>query len=373
MNNWLKKFIISFVSTSIFYVIIYFLINLYDQTWETILWFYNNIYYVAFLFISIIWWLTLYGNNNNKSKIIISIIFLINFVYLVFLFSLSNIWLNQLQWIFLIWFLLLWLVSTNLKNRIGNSVIIFCILWITITIFSVLIPLYEEWPDIEWFESNFKNQFIVYSKASLNTKTAVLEKDKREYKLLNWISNYDLKIWLSWSEIIFKSDKQYQNSFWYILFKDKEIVQIYPQSAIQINKDFEIEIITWIIKYFPQEIQNFSFTWNIVPSVMADQENIDIVLNRYDNELKKHILNKAWWDNHKNKTILSISKKTLETLNKIFPKKFEKNLENFKMFDNYLDYNLDKTSFLKSFDQKKIQQWMIKDIKDWLNSTEIIK
>lgn len=373
MNTWLKKFIISFVSTSIFYVIIYFLINLYDQTWETMLWFYNNIYYIAFLFISIIWWLTLYWNNNNKSKTIISIIFLINFVYLVFLFSLSNIWLNQLQWIFLIWFLLLWLVSTNLKNRIWNSIIILCILWISITMFSVLIPLYEEWPDFVWFENNFKTQFIVYSKASLNTKTAVLEKDKREYKLLNWISNYDLKIWWSWSEIIFKSDKHYQNSFWYILFKNKEIIQIYPQSAIQINKDFEIQIITWIIKYFPQEIKSFSFTWNMVPSIMVDQENIDIILNRYNNELKKHILNKVWWDINKNKTILYISKKTLEILNKIFPKIFGKNLENFKMFDNYLNYNFDQKNSLENFDQKKIQQWIIKDIKDWLNSTKIIK
>ncbi len=373
MNTWLKKFIISFLSTTVFYFIIYFVIGLYDQTWQTILWFYNNLYYISFLFISIVWWLTLYWNNDNKSKLIISMIFLINFVYLVFLFSLSNMWLNQIQWIFLIWFLLLWLVSTNLKNRIWNSIISLCIFWIFITIFSVLIPLYQEWPDIVWFEKNFKTQFIVYSRASLNTKTAVIEKDKREYKLSNGIYNYEFKIPGSWSEIIFKSDKQYQNSFGYILFSNKDILQIYPQSAIKINKDFEIEIITWIIKYFPQETKNFSFTWNLVPSIMVDQQNIDILLGRYDNELKKHILEKSWWNIHKNKTILSISKKTLEILNKIFPKKFEKNLENFEMFDKYLEYNLDQTKSLETFDQKNIQKWMIKDIKDWLNSTKIIK
>ena len=374
MNNWLKKFIISFIFSSFFYVSAYFLISLYDKTGDTMLWLYNNIYYLVFLFISIVWWLTLYGNNDNKSKFIISVIFIINFIYLIFLFSLSHIWLTQIQWFLLIGFLLLWIISINLKNLFGNIITVFALLWILITIFSVFIPLYEEWPDVSWFEEKFKNQFLVYSMAGINKELAVLEKDKKKYKLLNWISNYDLKISWSWSEIIFKSDKQYQNSFWYILFKNKDILQIYPQSAIKINKDLEIEIITWIIKYFPQNITSFTFTsWGNIPSIMVDQEHIDIIYNRYNNKLKDYILEKIWGDSHKNKTILYISKNTLEMLNKIFPKQFEKNIENFKTFDEYLDYNLDEKDYVDTIDQKKIQQWIIKDIKDWLGFTEVIK
>jgi len=373
MNKMLKKILFSLLITWIFYIWIYFAVSYYDYSWETMLWFQNNIYYLIFLFISIVWGLSLYWNENNKSKFIISIIFLVNFLYLIFIFSLSNIWLSQIQWLFLIWFLLLALVFSNLKNRIWTIIIVISVLWIFLTIFFTLIPLFWEWPDIKGFEENFETQLITYSKIGLNSKTAVLEKDTREYNLINWIKNYKFNIWLSWSEIIFKANNLYPNTFWYILFKNKEILQIYSQTAIRISPDFEIEIITGIVKYYPQKIEKFSFTGNNIASLIVDQENIDIVLDRYNDQLKKYILEQNGKDIHQNKTILLLSKNILEILNKIFPKQFKQNLENFELFNKYLNYNLEEKEDLKIFDQENIKKWIWQSIKDWLKSTEIIK
>lgn len=373
MNKTIKKFLISFFITLFFYALIYFVVSFYDYSGETILRFKNNIYYLIFLFISIVWGLTLYGNENKKSNFIISIIFLVNFVYVIFIFSISNFGLSQIQWLFLIWFLLLWLVFSNLRNRVWNTIVVISVLWIFFTVFLTIIPLYWEWPDIEGFEEGFKTQLITHSKIGLNKNSAILEKDWKEYDLLNGTHNYDFNIWLSWSEIIFKSQSLYPNTFWYILFKNKEILQIYPQTAIRISPDFEIEIITWIVKYYPQKIDHFSFTGINLASLMVDQENIDSILGRYNSQLKKHILEQHWKDFYQNRTILLTSKKTLEILNTIFPKQFEKNLENFEMFNKYLDYNLEEQENLDTFDQENIKKWIWQSVKDWLNFTEIMK
>ncbi len=373
MNKILKKFLISFFITLFFYVLIYFIVFYYDYAWETILRFKKNIYYLIFLFISIVWGLSLYGNENNKSKFIISIIFLVNFVYLIFIFSVWNIWLSRIQWLFLIWFLLLWLVFSNLRNRVWNVVIIASVLWIFLTIFFTLIPLYWEWPDLEGFENNFETQLITYSKIGLHTNVAILEKDNKKYNLIKWIKNYDLAIWPSWSNITFKANNLYLNAFWYILFKNKEILQIYPQTAIKINPNFEIEIITGMVKYYPQEIKSFSFTGKNIALLIVDQENIDIILGRYDDQLKNYIWEQNGKEIHQNKTILLISKNTLEFLNKIFPRQFKQNLENFDLFDKYLEYNLEEKEDLKTFDQENIKKWIWQSVKDWLKFTEIIK
>jgi len=59
---------------------------------------------------------------------------------------------------------------------------------------------------------------------------------------------------------LFKSDKLYQNTFVYILTPNKEIVQIYPQSAINIDQNINIEIITGTVKYYPQNPKDILFT-----------------------------------------------------------------------------------------------------------------
>lgn len=373
MNQNLKKFIIAFLTTSAFSILVYFLISLYDQSWHTINILNQNLYYIIFLFISIIFSLTLYGNENKKSKLMMSLIFFINFFYLVFLFWISNIWLSQTQWLFLIGFLIIWLISNYIKNIFWNIITTVSVLWILITIFFTIIPLYEEAPDIEWFEKLFSTQLMTYSKIDINQSVTVLEKDNKPYIFKNWLFSYDLKINNSWSQIIFKSDKLYQNTFAYILLPNQEIIQIYPQSAININNNMEIEIITGIIKYYPQNIKNISFTWKFLPSIIVDEQNINTVLNRYEQGLKKHIFNQIWWKTNQNKNITKISKILLEFLSKIIPNQFKNNLENFENFEKYLYKDTENNNYKNDFDNTKIQKDIIKDIKNSLNSTNIIK
>jgi hypothetical protein len=348
------------------------MITSYDKSWETIIWFYQNIYYLIFLFISIVFWLTLYWNDDKKSKTTIAILFFINFLYLVFTFSIENIWLNTNQWLFLLWFLILGLVANYIKNRFWNLITILSVLWILTTILLVIVPLYHQWPDTQWFENNFSTKFIIYSKADINPSAATIQKDKKEYILSNWIYDYDLKINQSGSMIIFKSDKIYQNAFAYIVFWPKEFIQINPQSAIKIKENNYIEIVTWNIKYYPQNPKTFILTGKILPSLVINTEQIESIQKRYKSKLTEHILKQFWWTQNTNQNILKISEFILEVLYKMFPQKFSNNLENFNNFQIYISPQTQETNYKDQFKNEDIQKSIIKDIKNWINISNTI-
>ena len=331
----IKKIIISIILTTLLFLWIFFLIKLYDYEWNTINRIIWNKYYIIFLFISIILWLSLYETNNKKSKIALLIILSINLVYIWFGFLVWNIWVWNIWWIIFILLLLISILSIFIKHRIKYIIIIIsCIVNIFIIYFSI-IPIYNEWPNIQLFEQKFNKKLIIYSSENIENGKCIIEKDEKKYLVWKWITSHNFFINKWWSNILFKSDKIYTNTFWFIMFKWWNFVELMPQSAININQNLEIEIITWNIKYYTNNTWLFKFIWNINPILETDETNIDIVKEQYNKELKNFIKNNNInYNIVNNKTILKLSKFTIITLNKLFPWKYEKNLNN---FNNYLE------------------------------------
>lgn len=258
----MKKFIISTIFTTIIFVWWYYLLTLYDVNNTMLPWVIANKYYILFLYISIIAWFWIYREDNNKSKLLVFLIFLLNFLYLCSIFLIWNIWLTKIQCLIFVWLLLVWFLATLIKNWIGYIIIFLSVIWDILLLYISIIPLYENWPDIKWFDNQFETEFIISSNVWINKEKASIIKDTKEYEILNWTNEYNFYIKKWWSEILFKSDNLYKNSYWFILFKWWEFIEITPQSAIKINEDYEIELLWWNIKYYPENPKQFKITKN---------------------------------------------------------------------------------------------------------------
>jgi len=336
------------------------------------MWAKTNINYLVFLFLSIVTSLTLYWNKNKKSKLILAAVVLINFLYIIFSFGISNIGLNNTQGLFVIWFLILSLISNYIKNWFGYIIMTLSFVWIILTIWLATIPLYENWPDIKWFEAQFSPKLIIYSKANINQEKATIQIDKKEYNILNGLLSHELKINNSGSQILFKSDKKHLNTFGYLLFSNQEIIQIYPQSALNINKQHEIQIITWTIKHHPENTQTqYTFTWKYTSFGIINPENTKEIINFYQNKQTNYILDQIWWDFWNNKRTINTSKFILNMLSTILPWQFNDNLNNFNNFQKYININTTNQEVI--FDDKNINQDIIKEITESLGFTQIIK
>lgn len=295
---------------------------------------------------------------------------MINFLYIIFLFWTSNIGLNTNQWYILIGLLILAFVWVYIKNRIWWTITTLSIVFLIWTFISLFIPLYENWPDIEGFNNSFKTQLLTYSKASLNWSKVYVQLDKKEFQINNQLSSYDIKINNSWSQLLFKSNKKYLNTFAYIVFPNQEFIEIHPQSAININKDYMVEIITGTIKYFPQGHKWFSFTWKTIPSLVVNEESLNNINWYYEGLLKEYIIQNIWLESFvENKNIFQISEFIVNTLAKILPKQFKNNLKNLEDYKKYLNITFEE-NYKTWFDDKKIQKDLLKNLRDWLNSTK---
>lgn len=300
----MKKFIISTIFTTIIFVWWYYLLTLYDVNNTMLPWVIANKYYILFLYISIIAWFWIYREDNNKSKLLVFLIFLLNFLYLCSIFLIWNIWLTKIQCLIFVWLLLVWFLATLIKNWIGYIIIFLSVIWDILLLYISIVPLYENWPDIEWFDNQFETEFIISSNVWINKEKASIIKDTKEYEILNWTNEYNFYIKEWWSEISFKSDNLYKNSYWFILFKWWEFIEITPQSAIKINEDYEVEVLWWNIKYYPQNPKEFKVTKN------SDK-----------NKLEWNKKNKTWdnkelltWDFDENLVTWDINENTDEIL-----------------------------------------------------------
>lgn len=412
----MKKFIVSFIFTTVLFILWYYLITIYDTNNVILPRVISNKYYILFLYISIVAWFWIYREDNSKSKLLVFFIFLLNFLYLCSIFLIWNIWLTKTQCLIFVWLLFIGFLATLLKNWIGYIIIILSVIWDLLLLYISVIPLYENWPDIEWFNDQFETKFVIYSNVGINKEKASIQKDNKDLEILNGTNEYNLNIKEWWTEIIFKSDNAYKNSYWFILFKWWEFVEITPQSALKINKDYEIEVLWWDIKYYPENPKEFKIisnssnskksnekkqiktwdsqenswdnqinSWDIqtwenetieettnddINIQLEDNEEIlNIIKEIYNKKLKYYIKQQIWWNVQLDANILKLSQETLQLLIKIDPK-YEKNIENLQKYLEIFDINLDEINYKSIVNTSAINKNILNWLKDISNILE---
>lgn len=366
MNKYLKNFITSFFICLVLIYWTVFLLKSYDISWNSIIWLKNNLYYIIFIVSSILLSWTFY-QNKNKNKLFVFSVVAINILVFIFYILLKN----NIQNIYLISLFILFLIGVVwilTKSFVWNIFSWISVIWILFIFLISIIPLYEQWPNINQFNDVFGNKLITYSKVNIKKEKASVLLDKEEYELFNWFNLYNLKVNKSWSLLLFKSDKNYQNTYVYLLFSGINTVQIMPQSAIKIYPNNNIEIITWDVFYFNDVV----FSWDINSKWTIYQNQINEISNLYENKLKEYLKKEVWSLFFENQNILKTSNFILKNLSKIYPKKFSQNYQNFKDFLYYLDIELEQEN--KDFEiNKETQNLFLKKIIDSSKNNQIIK
>ncbi|HRX63552.1 MAG TPA: hypothetical protein P5060_00380 [Candidatus Absconditabacterales bacterium] len=273
----------------------------------------------------------------------------------------------------LIGFLIILLAASYIKNRIKYIVTILSCIGILITIIFIFVPLYENGPNENIFHQNFETKIITYSKIDLNSDGSIVQINKKEYPIKKGTLEYNLKTKPDTdTNILFKSNKKYSNTFIYILFPYGEFVKIYPQSALKISQNKQIEIITGNIKYYPEGYQQFILTGKLLPSLVVNEESIKQMTEYYQTKLIKNIQGQLGGEINQNTYINKFSEVFLIFLSKIYPKKYKQNLQNFYEFQKYLNLE-NNTNQPKIFNKQNINQDLLKGIKEGIQNIETLK
>jgi len=337
----LKRFLVYSVIVFVAFLILIFLLKRDDFGWSTIDWMKSNKIYLLIFGISLAICLSIYGNQSAKLKFLLYFIIIINCLYLCFLFMVWNIWFSYMEWLILLAFLICGFIWIYIKNWLWYTIFSISLIWTLIILLFWFIPMFEEWPDFQWFENKFENKILIYSNYEIGEDNMQIVKDNKIYNIAWWLSVYDFKIKNFPSQIVFKSDKFYDGIYCFIVFKWWNFVEIQPQSAITISDNFEIDVLTWVVKYYGS-LANFSFSWWNVKQETSENI-INIVKKWYNDSFRLYLKAELWLDLLYNESILKISKKVLTVLSKFFPWKYESNLKNLQDYVDIFWVDLDKS------------------------------
>lgn len=357
MKQLLKRFLVYLVIVSIFCFILFFLFKRYDFDWNTINWINSNRNYLLILCLSVVVCLSLRWNQDTRSKFMLYFIVCVNGLYLCFLFFVWNIWLSQMEWMILLAFLIFGFVGIYIKKWLWYTIVAISLVWSLIVLFLWSIPLFEKWPDLKWFEKSFENKMLIYSKFDISPDKAQIQKDDKTYNIYGWLYVYDLKTKDLPTQIVFKSDENYDNTYCFLVFKWWKFIELVPQSAVSISDNFDIDVLIWNVKYY-NNIKDFSFVWWSVEKEISNNV-INIVEDWYRDSLRIYLKTALWSDVLYNWAVLKISNKTLTFLSKIFPWEYDKNLKNLQEYVDIFWVDLDtKNDFWKTLNTK----WVFNNI-----------
>lgn len=220
------------------------------------------------------------------------------------------------------------------------------------------------------------SQIITYSDKWLNTSDWLI--------IINWPNNQNIKIdvWLNyipfnidnWQKISFATKQIYSNTFLFLQFTGN-IIKIYPQSAILIQKtsnNINIIIINWIVQHVNTDPNyNISFSWDIQPLLLSLQNNLlSSILNQQNIKQKNDIIKIYWWNIILNSTFDNIIKNLIKLFYKINPNKYKDNLDNYNKFNTYIkniDSNFRNDYTLPKQQKQNISQDILKQFNKWLS------
>ncbi len=220
-----------------------------------------------------------------------------------------------------------------------------------------------------------KTNIAIFSKKELSLSEWLIIinwQNKKNIKIINGLKYLPLNL-EKWQKISFAAKEIYKDVHFFIKFTGN-IIKIYPQSAIYINntwKNINIVIIWWIIQYLNTDPNNqITFEWNIKPFKLNLNDSIlKNILEDEKNKQKNNIIKSYWWNILLNKTFDFIVYNLLISLNKIFPKYFSDNLENYYKFKNYI-LNSDLNSWFnldfKWNEKTNINKDILKQFNKWL-------
>lgn len=203
-------------------------------------------------------------------------------------------------------------------------------------LWTVFIPIYNNWPDIEWFSQSQKNEIIIrptgiHDEVKINIKGDINKSISVQNQEINL--EFTPKNQLN---IIFSSKNSDENVQVFIKFKEGYIFYIPPQSITSIINNSWIVITTnnwWEYNYIDK---NNKFYINNIPQISSVSFKWNTLLQETKDKQRQYIIDKIGWDFMVSLLIRNISKLFINTLSLIDPIDFEKNKINYAQFEKYI-------------------------------------
>lgn len=291
--------------------------------------------YLIIVSISYISYCYLIKEEEKKYKEIQKILFIWN-IYLflhIFFRPLLNIeaalFLVLAICIFIIWNTKQLKKSIKIPIQICLGIISGCI------IISWIFYLYPDPPDKIWFISQQTTQL-----------TTISEKDIPKYQSYITITNLDNKreqeiqiregtnkyLTNNNIEIKYISQTIENSGHVYLLFPNSEIIEILPQSLLQIS-DNTIQIKNWWILTFDTFFDSkISTQWQ---TSTWEQITYEEIIQNYKENYINHLKEQIWFSFTSTIVARTINKTALSLLSKLFPGFFSQNLKNYYAFEEY--------------------------------------
>lgn len=283
-------------------------------------------------------------------------------------------------------FIVLWLVilglcgTIKMVSRWKKLLQIFWWLISFLILISGMFYLYPDAPDIDWFlrwkNVEFLVEWVQNKVEKFDAYLQIITPNKIEDFTINEISKKKLTENVS---ILYRSLRYDRDEMVFLVSKNWDIVQIFPQTEIELLFSWEnlsfINVNNWKI-WFLSGVLNSSlkYEWQ---SVILDEKSLDflqIFQDNYRSDLVLYLENQIsdWNVSVVNNTIMrNIDWKLLAILAKFFPVSYWDNLKNYKEFQKYFALSNEKIELwtfsknLNSNPTNSLWKGLVNNMKIW--------
>jgi len=317
-----------------------------------------------------------------------------------------------------------------IKNATRYVLTVILSIALIINLFVIILPLYKNSPDLDWF---YQAQKVILISSNQNTASSTTdwfltihsnEIDKK-IPITNGSTINEINI-KSPTQIIFQAKSNDRNSKIFLQFSNWITLDINPQSVLLVSESSEKKYIIlnrqsrnttglddwvipttwetvsinevkwsqtclsgrqvskavryvkidqwWFVYCIPTDIQsNLTFDWNNV--VQTDLNNFQwkYLVDEFQQKKMNHLIDQMWWSMILNPKIYQLNLKTLFLLYQVFPKAYSSNIANYNEFLKYIPVPQAKDVSTLNEVNSQIQNTIISQTKKWFSQTKISK
>ena len=334
---------------------------------------YTAIFFVSLVLLYALQW------GNKIYRFLMFVIVVINLFILWYVFFKNNIGLNTGQFFTLFGLLLLALAITYITHWIRYIFMSIIGIGIVFVLLTGILPLYENMPSSHDFISSQKvkiinqwilNDWIITIKNALGTKQIPV----------NTLKENDINVSQP-TQISFATKTQTDTGQIFIDMGNGSFIHVDPQSAITLEQSWNsvvMEILQGNIEYYiPPE---FSWAFQLIgkytgKNIQDIQNNIRWnLVNQFEQKKSEYFINQIGGSMVLNPTVNRVISFFINTLYKISPQTYQKNLDNYNNIQKYFGTaTWLNTPTITWENIQNILHDIMSQVKKWAGETTIIK
>ncbi len=258
-----------------------------------------------------------------------------------FLTNLINWSSSQWEMIALIAVLLIGFAILFIRHWIRYVLIIPVIVIALFFLWLLVIPLYPQGPNGEWFFRQGTNMLFIFPDATAKSTSqiVIIHGDEKPTVLSTQQETQQSLKEGDITKINFVSQQPDEKTLCFIQLHEGTLIQLYPQSSLLLSGRYpllDLQALQGKISFSPSPETaqaTITMTWIIKDTSISTEKSG--LFSAFEQKKTDYLI-QQWWTFMDNQTMNQLSKYFLEILNKIFPSLYSKNLQNYNDFQQYI-------------------------------------